>query len=219
MNSDKREYAQKDSNESKSIGSASQTDSRRKFMAKASAGALISTIPAKSVWATGLTNSIIASGHGSDFTGNTAARLRGPWYWRNNPSEIPTFIGGSPFASISLFGGAAWKGDSEFYDSNLTVLDILTTPLTDDNGNVVLNGSGNPRYKYYGRGGINARMISIVLNAEKHGTGGIHYPILGPGKPFPNYTALASHLYNNSKKSIDKRAYGLAMGDVLQQTS
>ena len=52
--------------------------SRRQFLTRAAVGAALATIPAKSVWATGLTNSIVASGHGSDFAGGTPLILKLP---------------------------------------------------------------------------------------------------------------------------------------------
>jgi hypothetical protein len=55
--------------------------SRRQFLTRASVGAALATIPAKSVWATGLTNSIVASGHGSDFAGGTPLMLKLPDQW------------------------------------------------------------------------------------------------------------------------------------------
>lgn len=58
-----------------------EVSSRRKFLTRATIGATLATIPAKSVWATGLTNSIVASGHGSDFAGGKALILKSPDYW------------------------------------------------------------------------------------------------------------------------------------------
>jgi len=57
------------------------TSSRRTFLTRATIGAGLVTIPAKSVWATGLTNSIVASGHGSDFAGGRPLVLQSPDYW------------------------------------------------------------------------------------------------------------------------------------------
>jgi hypothetical protein len=58
--------------------------SRRKFLTRASIGAALATIPAKSVWATSLTNSIVASGHGSDFAGGKDLALMSPGQWLNS---------------------------------------------------------------------------------------------------------------------------------------
>ncbi|MBF7072176.1 hypothetical protein ISG33_02010 [Glaciecola sp. MH2013] len=58
-----------------------KTQSRRKFLTRASSGALLATIPSKSVWATMSSNSIAASGHGSDFAGGKAMHLKKPHHW------------------------------------------------------------------------------------------------------------------------------------------
>ena len=51
---------------------------RRTFLKRASATAVVGAIPAKSVWATGVTNSIVASGHGSDFANGRDIELLSP---------------------------------------------------------------------------------------------------------------------------------------------
>ncbi len=49
-----------------SVSKNTKSNKRRTFLKRASATAVVGAIPAKSVWATGITNSIVASGHGSD---------------------------------------------------------------------------------------------------------------------------------------------------------
>lgn len=51
---------------------------RRKFLTKTAAAVVVGSIPAKSVWANGITNSIVASGHGSDFAGGRNIELLSP---------------------------------------------------------------------------------------------------------------------------------------------
>ncbi|MGB3726817.1 MAG: hypothetical protein WA981_13690, partial [Glaciecola sp.] len=58
------------------------------FLVKATAGAAIASIPAKSVWATGLTNSIVASGHGSDFANGVQIVLLSPNSWKSNGTDL-----------------------------------------------------------------------------------------------------------------------------------
>ena len=49
---------------------------RRKFLTKSAAAAVVvGSIPSRSVWANGVTNSIVASGHGSDFAGGREIEL------------------------------------------------------------------------------------------------------------------------------------------------
>jgi hypothetical protein len=54
------------------------TKLRRTFLKRASATAVVGAIPAKSVWANGITNSIVASGHGSDFAHGVPIELLSP---------------------------------------------------------------------------------------------------------------------------------------------
>jgi hypothetical protein len=51
---------------------------RRTFLKRATATAVVGAIPAKSVWATGISNSIVASGHGSDFAFGRDIELLSP---------------------------------------------------------------------------------------------------------------------------------------------
>lgn len=52
---------------------------RRKFLTKSVAAAVVvGSIPSRSVWANGITNSIVASGHGSDFAGGKDIELLRP---------------------------------------------------------------------------------------------------------------------------------------------
>lgn len=66
----------------------SQT-SRRKFLKKTAVAGALTTIPAKSVWATGLTNSIVASGHGSDIAQQSQYRLVEPASWISQRNSEP----------------------------------------------------------------------------------------------------------------------------------
>ncbi|MDO6720392.1 hypothetical protein Q4575_13320 [Psychrosphaera sp. 1_MG-2023] len=67
-----------------------KVSSRRKFLTKSSAGILIASLPAKSVWATGgnIAGSIIASGGSSDWSSSNAVCLRSHGYWKNHLSNI-----------------------------------------------------------------------------------------------------------------------------------
>ena len=59
-------------------------NSRRKFLVKATAGAVVATLPAKAVWATGTAGSITASGHSSDFAQNHPIKIKGSHFWLAN---------------------------------------------------------------------------------------------------------------------------------------
>lgn len=56
-------------------------NSRRKFLTRASAGAAFTLLPAKSVWANGVTHSIVASGHGSDWAAGQQLSLKSISDW------------------------------------------------------------------------------------------------------------------------------------------
>ncbi|WP_339722163.1 hypothetical protein [uncultured Paraglaciecola sp.] len=71
------------------------TKLRRKFLKRASATAVVGAIPAKSVWATGVANSIVASGHGSDFAYGRDLELLGP-------CEILTVLSANTDAGLDL---------------------------------------------------------------------------------------------------------------------
>lgn len=66
-----------------------QQKTRRTFLKKAAVAGALTTIPAKSVWATGLTNSIVASGHGSDFAQTSQYNLVQPTEWLAQRNSEP----------------------------------------------------------------------------------------------------------------------------------
>lgn len=81
--------------------------SRRQFLTRASVGAALATIPAKSVWATSLTNSIVASGHGSDFAGGTPLILKAPDQWlRSGVSALGRVYAGLAYTACPVIN---WK--------------------------------------------------------------------------------------------------------------
>ncbi len=92
---------------------------RRKFLTKTAAAAVVGAIPARSVWATGVTNSIMASGHGSDFAGGEDLQLLGPCEilrdFSNNSNLQLKFS--------DVFGGTS---SLSFYD----ILDCYCCPAT-----------------------------------------------------------------------------------------
>jgi hypothetical protein len=71
------------------------TKLRRTFLKRASATAVVGAIPAKSVWATGITNSIVASGHGSDFADGRDIELL-------SPCSILALLSANPDANLDL---------------------------------------------------------------------------------------------------------------------
>ena len=74
---------------------SAKTKVRRTFLKRATATAVVGAIPAKSVWATGITNSIVASGHGSDFADGRDIKLL-------SPCSILTALSENPGANLNL---------------------------------------------------------------------------------------------------------------------
>ena len=150
----------------------SPAQERRKFLVKSSktvaAGALFTMLPAKSVWATGIGNSLTASGHGSDINNGMALNVRKADYFVTNnfpelSSEFRFIFGIDPIGT----GIAA----------DATLGDVLTTDVGPNN--------------------INQSMAVIYLNATNHGMGGIEYPVLKVNStraPFIDGMDLANHL-------------------------
>ena len=155
----------------------STQNGRRNFLRKASAVALIATIPAKSVWATGLTNSIVASGHGSDMAGGKM-NLQDVHFWTANENSVPD----EKFAKI--FGGAAIKRNGKTFNRNLTLRDIMTKEKHGD-------------FKYKGPRKINMQLIAVYLNAHYSALGrySIYFPVVGMGKPYHSAEAMAHDIY------------------------
>jgi hypothetical protein len=162
---------------------AVSTDGRRKFLRKATAGALIATIPAKSVWATGLTSSVVASGHGSDMAGGQTLVVKGPNYWANRSNMIDQSVLSQTFAG--LFGGPALKGNGDHLPSDLTI------------GEILLEKNGNDNYVYNGPSRYNRLMVSTYLSALYSDSAmfDVHFPVIGHGRAYPSHDIFAQKLY------------------------
>ncbi|WP_395344598.1 hypothetical protein PN836_007490 [Ningiella sp. W23] len=142
---------------------AESKNGRRKFLRSATAGALIASIPAKSVWATGgLTNSIVASGHGSDMAGNQSLHLQGPDYWAHALERHEKLM-----RFKDIFGRGAYNVSRE-KRNKVTVGEILTR-----------NEDGI--YEFGGENEINVYLLSTYFNALHHGRSGVVFPVVYTG--------------------------------------
>lgn len=155
------------------------TESRRKFLLKGTAGLVIASLPARSVWASGggVAQSIIASGHSSDFAGGTPITLRSPGYWKTHQTtehatKFKDVFGGNAFTKL----GVATMAD------DVTFGQILLT-----------KGS-----TYKGISNVNFHMVAMYLNAKYSGQFGLNFPVFGTGKPFASLSAFASYLYTKA---------------------
>ena len=172
--------------------------SRRKFLVKASAGTLIATLPAKTVWANVITNSMVASGHGSDFNAGVTVQLQGPNFWCAEQSRLGTVLNDR---FVSIFGGAAIN-NAGLFDSHLTLRQVLCDKTT--------HPSGSETFTYDGPSGINRLLISTYLSAKftDNGMFPVDYPVVGLNhRPFRTFPLFAHRLY------------GLAAGNANQFAS
>jgi len=150
--------------------------SRRKFLKKTSAGAILASLPAASVWGQDslIAGSIAASGHGSDFASNTQIALLSPGYWKNHPEDWGSMsvtdtyyqcTGKLPFGygdSGSLMKDLLGNTLSTSQMQSITLMEILQNP-GGGNGNGKIDG------KYAGPGNINCYIVEMLLNAANHG--------------------------------------------------
>jgi len=191
--------------------------SRRKFLKKTSAGVILASLPAASVWGQDslIAGSIAASGHGSDFAGGSSISLLSPGFWKKHTGHWGTvpvtatyysMTGGAPFGhgASGIFKDEDGNVLSETQVQNLTLLEILENP----GGG---NGNGNINGKYAGPGNINCYIAEMILNAANHGRTlkgqTIHFPVLfdssnASGQAyrglFPDINAFADYLHSNA---------------------
>lgn len=166
--------------------------SRRQFLTKATAGLVIASLPARSVWASGggVAQSIVASGHGSDFSGGDPIELLSPGYWMNHEMQYHKLV----FSKI--FGGRAFTKNG-----------AASLPLTVTFGQILMYSS------YKGAGNCNFHMVGMYLNAINHGKFGINYPIIGFGQPFATSSLFAKYLY--SKALLNPYALGSELSSII----
>jgi len=166
---------------------------RRKFLVKTStgiaAGTIMATLPTKSVWATGIGNSMAASGHGSDTFGGITLHLQGASYLASN-----THVSVNTQTFKSIFGINAYKLDGgaiTTYPDDTTLIQILTGMVD----NVT------PDLELYGPNDINLNMVIVYLNALLDSTdGNITYPIIQMTNSFPfnSISNFADYLGNEA---------------------
>ncbi|GFD74410.1 hypothetical protein ACI7YQ_13370 [Alteromonas marina] len=198
-------------------------NARRKFLKRTSAGAILASLPAASVWGQDslIAGSIAASGTGSDYAGGSSIALLSPGYWKNHTQEwgvvsitasYYSYTNSKPFGygiSGSLMKDSDGNVLSDTDMQNLTLLKILQNP----GGG---NGEGNIKGKFAGPGNINCYIAEMILNAANHGKtlDGqlINFPVLydsanvglgsNSGTPhrglFPSLNAFANYLHTSA---------------------
>lgn len=172
---------------------SAKTKVRRTFLKRASAGAVIVSIPAKSVWANGITASIVASGHGSDWNGGNDIALLSQGIWKQRLDPVAT-NGNSGTHSLdnvsfsSVFGGNPIEdGVGGTFDSDNTLFNVLCG----------YNPAGDIENVWKGPGTVNCQITAMYLNAKYHGTLGLDYPVVNAltGRPFSSLDDYAIKLY------------------------
>lgn len=174
---------------------------RRTFLKRATAGAVIASIPGRSAWAN-IQGSIIASGHGSDMNDGLATALLSQGYWKKhsfgNVSGSETFEGA--FGSSTRAFKVKNNGSAGKFNSDNTLINIL-------NGR---KPNGEKSNKWKGPNDVNVQMIAMYLNAANHnGSEGVYYPVVD------NHGTLAKFgiwLYN----SVNDDPFGV--GTFLKNT-
>lgn len=156
---------------------------RRKFLTRTGAGLVIASIPARSVWASsgGITQSIVASGHGSDFANGNPIKLLNV--------ENLQFMGQNSPQNYS-FNKVFAKPPIGTNNNNVSFRQVLTN----DN--------------FAGDSQINRLLIAIYLSAEgslknMHDPFATpYYPIVGTGRSFSTLSAFATYLYDNAENNL-----------------
>jgi hypothetical protein len=139
------------------------TKQRRIFLKKATAGAVIASIPGRSAWAN-MTGSIVASGHGSNSQQSPSTLLKSKSYFVGNRKKYKYFN------FYKIFGGYPFKNNGE-------VKKIWEVRKKGLRFSTILNTS---KSKTRGEGDINIALVVIYLNAIGHNDSGenIYYPVL-----------------------------------------
>lgn len=197
-------------------------NSRRRFIKKASAGAALTAIPAKSVWATGgsLVNSIQASAHASGWTDGELKLLSHGW-WKN---QGKTYSKAENF--VTVFGNYF----NEFGYPDFTVK-AADAPLNALNDEVIYKKSGNTNlYKELQNlslfnvvegenvfPNVYVQIAGMYLNARHDGDFGLNFPVWNAitERPFASLADYAKWLYENAQDSMNSANFGNALSDLI----
>ncbi len=204
--------------------------SRRKFVKRAAAGTALLILPARSVWANGTVNSIVASGHGSDWASGERIMLRSHGYWKRNiPNSdkvafnsifgleavddsgnlinLPIYSGGFKKPKLHYFLKSEGDRDVKIVGvTNNTEVFVKQTRETDTPGNPV------NKFDLSGPNNVNCHIVSMYLNAKYHGMHGVHYPVLASFGSLQNYVDYLSGLYSSNAGKL-----GIELAAIIDQ--
>jgi hypothetical protein len=130
----------------------SSTQLRRTLLKLTSAGALIASIPGRTVNA-GISNSIVASGHGSDFANGESMQVVSPGYWKTHTGDWGSIASTTTFKNV--FGELPLNTSATATETT-TLLQVLESPGQGKSG---LGGPSN----------VNYFLASFYLIAANHG--------------------------------------------------
>ncbi|WP_158971615.1 hypothetical protein [Paraglaciecola sp. L3A3] len=174
---------------------SNNTKQRRTFLKRASAGAVIASIPGRSAWAT-IAGSVVASGHGSNNIPSTsvapiALLSHGFWKQRLHPTRNNGRRG-------------SHRADNVAFNSVFTASSITDTFYE------VLTGSQD---------NVHFQMVAMYLNAKYHGTLGINYPVVynayyseATNAAYPDLDAFAQQLWS---LSLTNSNFGSELDDLI----
>jgi len=188
---------QQHSSEVKASQSAA-TDTRRKFLTRASAGAVLLSIPGRSAWA-GIAGSIVASGHGSDWNQGQCTQLLSHGYWKTHTENWPVLLTTTFF---DAFGGEPIEPADNA--SGKTLLQVL-----DKSGNKPGEGLGGPS-------NVNTHMAAMYLTAAHFDANpnanslGIFYPAV---QQHGSLAAYGRYLY--SQASAAPSSVGVLLNNTI----
>jgi hypothetical protein len=185
------------------------TKQRRTFLKRATAGAVIASIPGRSAWA-GIAGSIVASGHGSDFQSGECTRLL-------TAEDIVSF-GYSNLKFVDVFPGTPFNmsgGAKNTLNNDNEIRGYRFKPILEWAANLDDNGLSDPKPNRKGINDVNLGLIVIYLNAINHGSNGIFYPVLEQHNNDP--VAFANYLY--SAALSDPAGVGTLLSDTLSTYS
>ena len=192
------------------VGSSASDNSkiRRTFLKRASAVAVIATIPGRSAWA-GIAGSIVASGHGSDFQQGQCTTLLSAESFTEGMYTNDKFIdifGGNPF---KMNGNVKPIINNNGKTPKYKIKSILEwDSVTDDVGN------STPKPNRKGIEDINLGLIVMYLNAKNHNNFGIFYPV---SAQHGGDAAFANYLYNSAL--ADPAGVGLLLSQTISNYS
>jgi hypothetical protein len=200
---------------------SSETDSRRKFLQKTSAGVLIASIPAKSVWANGggggILNSIAASTHASGWTGG-CLHIKSHGFWGNTHGEARskavTFVTAFGTSALPRFknGQAKWRNNGKLAfkqgrNWETAEPEILKRTLT------LFDVVSNSNYMH----AASFQIAAMYLNGKHHQEDGINFPVWNSStqRPFASLIDYADWLYSN----INTVGFGDQLGNLIDTNS